>query len=400
MTSETVRMGSLSGNRRPERSEGSRARPRFFAALRCAQNDKIVGGRSERGVAYLMALVGLVVLSILGLAALRMANAQLTETRGLDRAKKLSNAALAGIEYGYYTYIYNFAEKTVPWTSAPVSLGETWFTVTIVDYPDIPDAVRVTATAHLGDDIAAETRIYRSPEIDHVFRYAICSGKELKSSKSKTIGEDGENGDVRVNGKLEWTSDEAIVNGSVWATETISSPYPIVTGTKTPGADPLEFPEIDLAYYMLIADEVYTSNQNYNQGITFPSDYYVIYVDGNVNVQRTVSGRGIIVATGTVNVSDDLTYADPATDKIVLISGKDILIKFNGITVDGFLYAHKPDNKGKVGEKNRNSVTVRGGIAGDVVEFTKDGANNTVIHDPDFADPDFCRAMHLPGFRE
>jgi hypothetical protein len=342
----------------------------------------------RRGVAYVLALVGLVSLSILGLAALRVANAQLAETRALDRAKKLCNAALAGIEYGYYTYTYNFADKKLPWTSSAVSVGDAWFTVTIEDYSaQISDTVRVTATAHLDDATAAETRVYGTGSSGgNVFRYAICAGSSLSSWWPTTTGSDGENGDVHVNGDLSWSSYWSLINGDASATGSISSPWPRVTGTRTDGADEVEFPDIDLDYYRSIADQVYTKNHNFNSGITFPSDYCVIYVSGRSRVKGTVKGRGIVVVKDRIEISDDLTYADSDTDK--------------STTVHGFVYAHTDDDKGEIGEDNIMYSTVWGGIAADVVSFTTRGYFNTIIHDADFSDSDFCRAMHLPGFRQ
>jgi hypothetical protein len=232
-----------------------------------------------------------------------------------------------------------------------------------------------------------------------VVRYAICAGSDLSTSKTAQTGSAGANGDVHVNGKLSWTDSGSVVNGDVSATGTISSPYPTITGTATPGADPLVFPPIDLAYYQAIADEIYTGDHNFTAGISFPSDHYVIYVAGKSQIQGTVTGRGILVTDDVVQIIGSLTYADPATDKIAVITPQEINIRAHGLTVDAFLYAHRDNNDAKVGDDNTKDTMLWGGIAADQVKLTTKGSGNTVIHDPDFSDFDFCRAMHLPGFR-
>jgi Tfp pilus assembly protein PilX len=104
--------------------------------------------RRQHGGAALIAIITMIVMLILGLAGATLAmNARLLSSH---RAKQSAVRALAdaGIDYGYWQYIWN--RSALPYSETNRSLGEGTFSVQVTNNSAaVADSIKVVATARL-----------------------------------------------------------------------------------------------------------------------------------------------------------------------------------------------------------------------------------------------------------
>jgi len=90
----------------------------------------------------------------------------------------------------------------------------------------------------------------------------------------------------------------------------------------------------------------------------------VIFVKGDVRISGNYTGQAVIVATGKITVTGNVTTANPDTDTLALMSPKSIRIQGNSI-VHGLIYAHSVIDD--AGTTLSGNITVYGAIVSDVV---------------------------------
>jgi len=344
-----------------------------------------------RGSAYMIAMITLVVGLILGLALLRLAGGSTIQIRNSVDVGKAACLADAGINYGYWQYMYSHV--TLPHT-ATQQLGSGSFTVTVSECPDVANTVKIQATGHYRDMTYRRTRVIAKKV--SIYEMALCVGSSFSAPRSLITGSSGECGDVYINGNLA-IQRQAIINGDLHTTGTVLNPDAVtVTGTLTTGAPAIEFPPIDLGYYGSRANRTYYGSTRFTS-LDFTVPYEVVYVDGSLQLRGTVSGIGLLVVDGDLQVIGDVNYSSISLDKLaVLVAGRLIVPGSSGLTrkVYGFFYVHNTDGTGCF-ESAPKAEFKLGGVAADTVgsvQYLK------LIADPAYRETDLAHLLRLPGY--
>jgi cytoskeletal protein CcmA (bactofilin family) len=268
--------------------------------------------------------------------------------------------------------------------------GRYWFVAT-APYKNMPYTVAVRGVGLANDgprDVRVEAlavvRMYspRSPGSGNpasYVPYAVFSNKDGEfKDRSKVIAhpEDGGkgmyvNGKLKIGGKPTLTGDLSVTGKISGLNKLYPKPWGVYKRTQRAAREPM--PEVDLAYYRSIADEVYSGDLVLGTGkkatsvdLSHPT---VIYVDGKLTIKGKLKGVGIIVAAKGVKIEGDVTY-DGGDACWAIISADKVKIK-NGAKVYGGIYAHSPKkNKGRI-DMAKNSEVV-GFVVGDRVKLKKD----------------------------
>ena len=119
--------------------------------------------RKQRGSAALIAIVTMLILVILGLCGATLAmNARLMSSHKAREAK-VRAIAEAGVEYGYWQYIWN--RTTLPFTETNRTFGEGSFSVSVADNGgSVADSIEVNVTSTLRGATYRATRVFRSDQ--------------------------------------------------------------------------------------------------------------------------------------------------------------------------------------------------------------------------------------------
>lgn len=119
--------------------------------------------RSHHGTAALIAIITMIVLLILGLAGATLSmNARLMSSHKL-RESGVRALAEAGVDYGYWQFIWN--RTTLPYNETNRTCGEGSFSVQVTDNSaSVTDTIKVTSTATLRGTTYATTRVFRSDQ--------------------------------------------------------------------------------------------------------------------------------------------------------------------------------------------------------------------------------------------
>jgi hypothetical protein len=78
------------------------------------------------------------------------------------------------------------------------------------------------------------------------------------------------------------------------------------------------------------------------------------------------TGSALIVASGTITVTGNVTTSNPDTDMLALLSPKSIRINGN-TTVDGLIYAHSVVDSEGADVTLSGNITINGAVVSDVV---------------------------------
>ncbi len=181
-------------------------------------------------------------------------------------------------------------------------------------------------------------------------------------------------GNVHSNGNIVGNSN-SLIDGDAQAVGTISSPYPQVTGTKTPGVAPVAMPDIQIAYWQdqanqnndpIIGDLNITTDQNLGPrkidgNLTISNNAKVtimgpVYVTGNLTMNSNTelilspsfgSNGTVIIVDGQITLNSNAKVKPtPATPKgyILLVSTKTgPAITLNSNITGGLFYSPNGD---------------------------------------------------------
>jgi cytoskeletal protein CcmA (bactofilin family) len=129
------------------------------------------------------------------------------------------------------------------------------------------------------------------------------------------------------------------------------------------GVSPLVMPVIDIDYYESIATTKYTGNQNWNSA-DLAGLSGVIFVKGRVTMAGSYTGSAVIVATGQISVTGDVTTEHPESDTLALLSPKAVSISGNA-TIHGLIYSHSVLENAETSMSG--NTTIYGAIVSDTV---------------------------------
>jgi hypothetical protein len=342
-------------------------------------------------------MVSLIVLLILGTSLVQTAMHGLGSASDNRRQMEAFSLAEAGVDmaitklYEDYDGINATIAAGSPYTDTfSLAQGSVTYTVT-APYAGIADSCMIASDATTWANKQARVRVVAAYQTDvsRVFEGAIFSDSPLVLNGGGGIypDESGYGGDIYANGDITFngTSFEMTEDGSLYTTGSLNWVPPEVPATHVhQGVASLSMPVIDMDYYKSIATTSYTGKVTFNDTNMAGLDG-VIYVKGDVDICGSYSGQAVIVSTGRIKITGNVTATSPADDTLVFMSPKSITIAGNA-TVDGLIYAHSvlDDSDTAVG----GNVTINGAIIADVVRTN--GAI-TITYD------DVWKGLPLPG---
>ena len=177
------------------------------------------------------------------------------------------------------------------------------------------------------------------------YYYAIFSNSSMESPYIITAGASSANGDMYVKGDLTTNGGTNFANGDVEITgnEISAAANLQVSGMKNLSSPVIPFPAISSTVY-------------YNQSLLWgtvsllPSitgvlfltsitgEYPVMYVDNNLSLSGTLTGKGTIFVNGNVDIVGNLAYAN-SSSQVAIIANGSIRIKAAATSVVGYFYA-------------------------------------------------------------
>lgn len=334
-------------------------------------------------------MITLVVGFTLGLALLRMVGGTTLQGGNRVEAAHAAYMADAGVNYGYWKYRY--CGVSLPYTETR-QIGDGSFTVTISENSALRDTVKIAVTGQSGGLSERRQRVVRSRLRPSEWALMVNSG--VTTWWSVDTGSGGQNGDVYINGSLSLNAGMA-VNGRLCTAGYVYNGYLLsATASQLTGSGYYQLPSIDLASYSSRANRTYSGDVKFDSGLTFNSPYEIIYVTGKLTIKKSISGRGLVVVNGNVELPETLLYANPATDKMAMLITGGLLTKSANNMVDGFYFVH--NDAGSAWFRADSDQTFRkGGLAVDSFSTVR---KLKFIADSEYKTSDLGYRMHLPGY--
>jgi len=345
-------------------------------------------GRSTRGSVFILAMVALVVLLLLGTSlvqtavqGLGMASDNRREMEALSLAESGVDMAITKL-YEDYDGINTTIEGGSPYTDA-FSLAQGDVTYTVVSpYGGIADSCLITSDSTTWTNRHARVRVVASyqRDVSRVFEGAIFSNSPLVLNGSGAVYPDasGTGGDIYANGDITFngTSFEMSEEGSIYTSGTTNWVPTDVPATHVhQHVAPVAMPVIDVSYYESIATTVYIGKTTFSNS-NMEDLTGVIFVKGDVKIAGNYTGQAIIVASGKIQITGNVTTSNPETDTLALISPKAIAVTGNP-TVHGLVYSHSVLTDAATTVSG--NMTVLGAVVSDVV--TTNGAITVTYSD-------------------
>jgi cytoskeletal protein CcmA (bactofilin family) len=354
--------------------------------------------RGERGATFVMAIVGLVVMLILGTSFVgRTINALYHAKQARDdlTALQLAESGVDMVICMLYEDYGNIATQlqgsgqydgtfSLPRGTCDVRVWS--------PYDGVADTLLIRSTGVTDTNAAAQVRVIAQSmtDVTRVFRGAIFSDSPLTLNGAGSVlpDADGNGGDIYANGDITFngTSFTMSNSGHLYTTGATNWVPPQVPGTNVyRGIAPIPMPVIDLEWYRAHATTIVNGNLNLNGG-DFNLDG-ITYVTGDVKLAGSYRGRGIIVAAGKIRITGNVSAvtgeAGSQDYALVLMSPRAVTISGN-TTVEGLIYAHNVDAEITLS----GNPCIKGAICADVV--TTNGSI-TVEYD------DVWSGLPLPG---
>ncbi|MFB0526215.1 MAG: PilX N-terminal domain-containing pilus assembly protein [bacterium] len=288
--------------------------------------------KDEKGIALVLALILMVVLSILAVAMVflgRYETGFLVKERQSDAALYIADG---GVEYATNRL------RTEPNYRGPTSdfIGNGGqFTVSVSTQGQPAQQYEITSTGYVPNATnPQETRTVRSvinisEEISDVFQHAIASSGPVTLGGNAVINSDDptNEGDIYSGGDIT-LEDNATINGDASAVGTITTEgNSTITGEQSEGTDPLDFPEIDRDSYVSEAQTGGTYSGDFV--VTIDTGIGPLYIDGNL----VIGGNHQVTLTGTVFVTGSVTLS--GSPDTYSFSGQETLIADGDITMQG-----------------------------------------------------------------
>ncbi len=268
-------------------------------------------GNRERGQMLMLVLMLLAVGPLLVVTMLQSSYISQRYHRNVQVNTLNIFAADSGVEYGKYK-IYNF-----PMEVQADPLDENM----VINGIDVNLTCEYNPSTAAFDIVSRATKAERSITVKStividvgLFGNAVaCDGDMLLNRCSITASNEGE-ADLHTNGNL--TLDRSCVDGDVSATETVTiagtnpqCPHPngVYSGSKTDGADEVDFPEIIAQYHedkAKLGGETLDMLLNRVGSEEDPEELGPIYIDGNLTIEHDsyVKLMGTVYVTGEVDI--------------------------------------------------------------------------------------------------
>lgn len=322
-----------------------------------------LGGKwgQEGGFALVSSIVFLVVVLILGTSLVQQTIQEVNVSSRAKKETRALNLAEAGVDYAAWQ-LYNNPHTILPHTWSRNDLGVGDFSVTASFYAGTVDTIMLSSTGTT-QGWPAEVRVVGKfltagpTDQNVVFDHALFSDSDIRLGGTFDI-----HGDCHANGNVTMQGTPT-VDGNLSAVGTVPASG-TVTGTRTSGASHIAMPTIDMAYYQNRATTVYNSDHVFNgttqlDGITF--------VDGDISVNATFRGKGLIVCTGNATINGNCTLEDAGADEFAIVSAGSVRV--NGTcTIEGWVYAHNVLVDSTF--TGNGNATIVGGIAADIIKCT------------------------------
>jgi cytoskeletal protein CcmA (bactofilin family) len=268
------------------------------------------GAASERGVSFVLVLLGTLLVLLMGLGIVSATSTELVIARNQRDAAQALSIAEAGLERARVK-IAALPSWSAGYTNVPFGGGS--YTVTVT--PIGPADARLTSTGTIGRAkkiISCRVRVRVDSSFYHAFYQAApfnvsngtlhIVGGNVYAEGDATINR----ANVQIDGNLTVGGDIHLSGGSNLR----------VGGTTTLYADLLPMPKPPESFYRAIASAIYEGDQVWN-GITLNDN--LLFVHGNLTISGTIHGVGTIVVTGNLAIPSSLTYHEPANDLLSLI---------------------------------------------------------------------------------
>jgi Tfp pilus assembly protein PilX len=351
----------------------------------------------SRGSVFLLAMVALIALLLLGTSLVQTAVQGLSWASNDRRQMEAFCLAEAGVDmavtklYENYDNINETLSTSGTYSdSFSLSQGAVNYTVT-APYSGIADSCLIVSDSTTWANKHAQVRVVAAyqRDVSRVFEGAIFSDSPLELNGGGAVypDETGKGGDIYANGDITFdgTTFDMTSDGSIYTTGSVNWVPDDVPATQVhQGVAPMTMPVIDVDYYQSIATTTYNGNVTFNDS-NLAGLSGVIFVKGNVNISGSYTGQAVIVATGKIKITGNVTATSPDEDTLVLMSPKSITIAGNA-HVDGLIYAHSVLDDAET--TISGNVEINGAIIADVVR-TNGGI--TITYD------DVWKGLPLPG---
>ncbi len=337
---------------------------------------------NNRGAAYVLALVMVLVGSVLALAMLQAGNSYFLTEDSRTKKQAAINVAQAGVDYAYWQVHYQ--GQPLPY-SADISYSSGSVHVNAVDDGDRdPSTMLITSTGTAGSHSCTIRRVTLGLLPYH---YAWCENQAINIGNilTSTSYDRG----FRTNDSAYMPNVFNNISTGVWADTTITGMGNV--GPKHPFGPQIAFPDIDYSYYASIASNICNYDVVFT-ALNVPSGA-VIYVNGNPTINLysgRYSGPITIVATGNITVKTNASPYDANSD-LALITNKTITIQTSATYFQGVIYAHRNDLMGKV--QIQGTQTIVGSICADDISTD----HPVDIHRDPTINLDTMRRLRLPG---
>ena len=330
----------------------------------------------RQGAAFLLAMVALVALLILGSSLiysavrnLNIADKDKKSNQALSLAESGVDMALVKLYEGYDDIEAILASTGTYSSSFTNSTGSCSYTVT-APYQGITNTVLVDSRSQTRTGRQSRVRVIANylQDVGRVFRGAIFSDSPLTLNGAGSIfpDQDGEGGSLYASGDITFngTSFTMPSSGEIYTTGTTNWVPDGVSPTHVfEHIASIPMPIIDLDWYRTHATTILSGNTTFRSS-DLSGLSGIIYVNGDVRISGTYSGKAVIVATGSITVTGNVNAQNIETDALVLMSPRSV--KISGTPrVDGLVYSHNVT--GDAGVTASGNSEVYGAIVADVV---------------------------------
>ncbi|MBN1808094.1 MAG: hypothetical protein JW909_03435 [Planctomycetes bacterium] len=293
------------------------------------------GAARDDGSALFIGVVMLLILASLAAAYLTVSVARYRDT--LSRRDSLQSRYVA--EAGLDTALVSLNNQALTFVGGVAkfssSLGGNDYDVVVVDLGN--DVFRVTSSGE-ANGYRREMEVVARREFPPFMEYAIVTDGNLDIRGSITV-----KGDIHSNQWIDMQG-PGIITGNASAVGDITMGVGSkggVGGDVLPFSDYVPIPQINIK---ALRDEAIASGDYYKTSQTWAPKATKVagltFVEGDLHLSGQLTGKGIIVCSGDLDITGRVTLADPANDTVFLISGGDAFIRGNPSAHQAFIYAN------------------------------------------------------------
>lgn len=225
------------------------------------------------------------------------------------------------------------------------------------------------------------------------FHFALYVADTLAPSQPLITGNGGADGDVYSLGGIVLVGAGHNIGGDLESRGTITAPGVPTAGITLANSVALSLPSVNWANYWNARTWTNTGDTTFN-GVTFVGVNPCYYVfNGDVRIDGTITGKGVIFTRGNVRVRGNMSYAS-AADAICIVAEGDIVVD-NGVTdLVGYFYA---GGTMQINGKKSTVTVTRGGLV--CQSLAAPNCTLKVVHDPLIdTTPSVATTLKLPGY--